>query len=41
MNRIVAALAVAVSVDILMFDGRFSGAAEHLLLAILRGFGAM
>jgi len=38
MNRIVAMLAVAVSIDIFAFDGRYSGALEHMVLAILHGF---
>jgi len=41
MHRILAALAIAVSVDILMFNGRYSGTAEHLVLAILRSFGVV
>ncbi len=41
MLRIVAALAVAVSIDVYMFDGRYSAAAEHLVFAILRGFRLM
>ncbi len=39
MLRIVATLAVAVSIDILWFDGRYSGAVEHLAVTILRHFG--
>ena len=39
MLRIVATLAVAVSIDIFWFDGRYSGAVEHMVAAVLRHFG--
>jgi hypothetical protein len=41
MLRIVGLLAVAVSIDVFMFDGRYSASAEHVAFAILRGFGVM
>jgi len=39
MLRFVAALAVVVSIDILRFDGRYTGAVEQMLAGILRHFG--
>ena len=41
MLRVMALLAVAVSIDVFMFDGRYSASVEHLAFAILRGFGVM
>ena len=39
MLRIVATLAVAVSIDMLWFDGRYTGAAADMVVTILRHFG--
>jgi len=39
MLRIVAALAVAVSIDIVRFDGKYTGAVEQMLASVLRHFG--
>ena len=41
MLRVVAGLAVAVSIDVFFFDGRYSAGAGQLVLSILRGFGLM
>jgi hypothetical protein len=30
-----------ISVDLFVFNGRYSGAAEHLLFGVLRGFPLM
>ncbi len=39
MDRLVAVLAVAVSLDIYLYDGRYSHAAEHLCVSIFHAFG--
>jgi hypothetical protein len=39
MLRFVAALAVVVSIDILRFDGRYSGAVGQMVAGILHHFG--
>ena len=38
MFRALATLAVAVSVDLYLFDGRYSHAAEQIVIAVLRQF---
>jgi hypothetical protein len=39
MDRAVALLAVAVSLDIYLFDGRFTQTAEHVIVHLWRGLG--
>jgi len=39
MDRLVAALAVAVSLDVYLFDGRYTHSAEQLAVSIFRAFG--
>jgi len=39
MDRVVAMLAVAVSLDIYLCDGRYTHSAEQVLVSILRAFG--
>jgi hypothetical protein len=39
MDRLVAVLAVAVSFDIYLFDGRYSHATEHLFVSIFHACG--